>query len=191
MTRAAFNGDVSRAQTCSALRRPKGIAGLVAFVVVAAGAEDRVTLYTGNDDHILADLLTPMRIRTPKREVVVRFKGGLLGHWSVWTKGAVELLAKVQACAGTGAVPADLLATDAMVTDCNSVIFDVSNGFAGCIPGCHEVLRRQGLLRTANCLDAHEGLSPGQAAGIDRITAAYPEFNDNAFVAANLARWRG
>jgi dihydrodipicolinate synthase/N-acetylneuraminate lyase len=163
----------------------------VAFGVVAAGAEDRITLYTGNDDHIVTDLVTPMRIRTPKREVLLRFKGGLLGHWSVWTKAAVELLARAHACAGSGSVPEDLLALDAMVTDCNSVIFDVANGFAGCIPGCHEVLRRQGLLASAHCLDPHEVLSPGQAAEIDRITATYPELNDNAFVAANLARWRG
>jgi len=163
----------------------------VAFGVVAAGAEDRITLYTGNDDHIVADLVTPLRIRTPKREAVLRFKGGLLGHWSVWTKPAVELLARAHACAGTGVIPDHLLAVDAMVTDCNSVIFDVANGFAGCIPGCHEVLRRQGLLATAHCLDPREVLSPGQAAGIDRITATYPELNDNAFVAANLERWRG
>jgi Dihydrodipicolinate synthetase family len=163
----------------------------VAFGVVTAGAEDRITLYTGNDDHIVADLVTPMRIRTPKREVLLRFKGGLLGHWSVWTKPAVELLARAHACVGTGSIPEDLLALDAMVTDCNSVIFDVANGFAGCIPGCHEVLRRQGLLANAHCLDPHEVLSPGQTAGIDRITATYPELNDNAFVAANLARWRG
>jgi hypothetical protein len=106
----------------------------VTFGVVAAGAEDRVTLYTGNDDHIVADLVTPMRIRTPKREVMLRFKGGLLGHWSVWTKRAVELLARAQTVADSGLVPADLLATDAMVTDCNSAIFDVANTFAGCIP---------------------------------------------------------
>jgi hypothetical protein len=162
----------------------------VAFGVVAAGAEDRITLYTGNDDHIVTDLVTPMRIRTPKREVLLRFKGGLLGHWSVWTKAAVELLARAHACAGSGSVPEDLLALDAMVTDGNSVIFDVANGFAGCIPGCHEVLRRQGLLASAHCLDPHEVLSPGQAAEIDRITATYPELNDDAFVAANLARWR-
>ena len=162
----------------------------VAFGVVAAGAHDRITLYTGNDDHIVADLVTPMRIRSGTREVILRFKGGLLGHWSVWTKAAVELLARAHAAAGSGAVPDDLLALDAMVTDCNSVIFDVGNGFAGCIAGCHEVLRRQGLMLTAHCLDPQEGLSPGQAAGIDRITAAYPELNDNTFVSANLERWR-
>jgi dihydrodipicolinate synthase/N-acetylneuraminate lyase len=162
----------------------------VAFGVVAAGAEERITLYTGNDDHIVADLVTPMRIRCGTREVMLRFKGGLLGHWSVWTKPAVELLARAHAAAGAGAVPDDLLALDAMVTDCNSVIFDVANGFAGCIAGCHEVLRRQGLLQSAHCLDPDEGLSPGQAAGLDRITAAYPELNDNAFVSANLERWR-
>jgi Dihydrodipicolinate synthetase family len=162
----------------------------VAFGVVAAGAEDRIMLYTGNDDHIVADLVTPLRIRVTERDLVLRFKGGLLGHWSVWTKRAVALLARAQACAGTGVVPDDLLALDAMVTDCNSVIFDVANGFAGCLPGCHEVLRRQGLMRSAHCLDAGEVLSPGQAAGIDRITHLYPELNDNAFVAANLERWR-
>lgn len=162
----------------------------VAFGVVAAGAEERITLYTGNDDHIVPDLVTPMRIRSGTRQVMLRFKGGLLGHWSVWTKPAVELLARAQAAAGAGAVPEDLIALDAMVTDCNSVIFDVANGFAGCIAGCHEVLRRQGLMQSAHCLDPNEGLSPGQAAGLDRITAAYPELNDNAFVSANLERWR-
>jgi hypothetical protein len=163
----------------------------VAFGVVAAAAEDRVTLYTGNDDHIVADLVTPMRIRSNGREVLLRFKGGLLGHWSVWTKSAVELFARVEAVTGRGVVPEDLLAMDAMVTDCNSVIFDVAHAFAGCIPGCHEILRRQGLLATNHCLDPNEVLSPGQAAGIDRISAAYPELNDDAFVSAHLDRWLG
>jgi len=161
----------------------------VAFGVAAAGAEERITLYTGNDDYIVADLATPLRIRTGNREVILRFKGGLLGHWSVWTQRAVELLGKIHASVGSGAVPDDILALDAMVTDCNSVIFDVVNAFAGCIPGCHEILRRQGLMRTAHCLDPREVLSPGQAAGIDRLYATYPELNDDAFVRQNLERW--
>ena len=162
----------------------------VAFGVAAAGAEERVTLYTGNDDHIVADLVTPLSIRCNGRQVTLRFKGGLLGHWSVWVRSAVALLEKVQGCAGSGAIPEELLSLDAMVTDCNAVLFDVANDFAGCIPGCHEVLRRQGLMRTAHCLDPKEVLSPGQAAGIDRLYATYPELNDDAFVAANLGRWR-
>jgi hypothetical protein len=162
----------------------------VAFGVVAAGAEERVALYTGNDDHIVPDLVTPMRIRTGKREAVVRFRGGLLGHWSVWTRSAVELLERVRDAIGSGAVPDAILALDAMVTDCNSVIFDTANAFAGCIPGCHEILRRQGLMRTVHCLDPNEVLSPGQATGIDRLYASYPELNDDAFVRANLERWR-
>jgi hypothetical protein len=161
----------------------------VAFGVAAAGAAERIALYTGNDDHIVADLLTPLTIRHGGRETTVRFRGGLLGHWSVWVKPAVALLQKIHAAAG-GAIPEKLLALDAMVTDCNSVIFDVANAFAGCIPGCHEVLRRQGLMRTAHCLDPKEVLSPGQAAGIDRLYATYPELTDDAFVAENLARWR-
>jgi len=87
-------------------------------------------------------------------------------------------------------VPEDLLALDGMVTDCNAALFDVANDFAGCIPGCHEVLRRQGLMRSVHCLDAREVLSPNQAEAIDRVRATYPELTDDAFVAANLARWR-
>jgi hypothetical protein len=162
----------------------------VAFGIVAARAEDRVTLYTGNDDHIVLDLLTPLVIRTAGREVLIRFRGGLLGHWSVWTKGAVDLLARLQEAAADHAkLTPELLALDGMVTDCNGVLFDVNHDFAGCIPGCHEVLRRQGLLRTINCLDPHETLSPGQAEEIDRLYASYPELTDDAFVAANRERW--
>ena len=162
----------------------------VAFGVAAAGAEERITLYTGNDDHIVADLVTPLSVRTGGREVTLRFKGGLLGHWSVWTRSAVALLDRLHGCVGSGAVPEDILALDSQVTDCNAVIFDVAHNFAGCIPGCHEILRRQGLMRTAHCLDPGEVLSPGQAAEIDRLYATYPDFPDDAFVAENLARWR-
>jgi hypothetical protein len=162
----------------------------VAFGVAAAGAEERVTLYTGNDDHIVADLVTPLRVRTGGREATLRFRGGLLGHWSVWTRSAVALLERLHACVGSGAVPDDILALDSQVTDCNAVIFDVAHDFAGCIPGCHEILRRQGLMRTIHCLDPGEVMSPGQAAGIDRLYATYPDLADDAFVADNLARWR-
>jgi Dihydrodipicolinate synthetase family len=162
----------------------------VAFGIVAAGAEDRVTLYTGNDDHIVSDLVTPLRVRTAGRDVAVRFRGGLLGHWSVWTRSAVALLAQLQAAVAAGPIQPEILALDAMVTDCNGVIFDVQHNFAGCIPGCHEILRRQGLMRSIACLDPHESLSPGQANEIDRLYATYPEWQDDAFVADNLHRWR-
>lgn len=161
----------------------------VAFGVALAGAQDRVTLYTGNDDHIVADLLTPFAIPTDRGEVTVRFKGGLLGHWSVWTKAAVDLLARIQA-AVDGPIPAELLAQDSRVTDCNSVIFDVAHDFAGCIPGCHEVLRRQGIMQTNFCLDPGEVLSPGQAEEIDRLYRSYPDLTDDDFVRRNLERWR-
>jgi len=162
----------------------------VAFGVAAAGAEDRVTLYTGNDDHIVLDLLVPLAIRTGNREVTLRFKGGLLGHWSVWTKPAVELLEKLQSATAEGPLSAEMLKLDSYVTDCNAVVFDVEHNFAGCIPGCHEILRRQGLMQTNFCLDPHEVLSPGQNEEIDRLYRTYPEWADDQFVAANLARWR-
>ena len=155
--------------------------------VVAARAEKRVALYTGNDDHIVADLLTPFVVRRDGEAVTVRIVGGLLGHWSVWTKTAVDLYARCRAV--DGPVPADLLALDSQVTDMNSAVFDVANGFHGVIAGCHEVLRRNGLLEGIWCLDPHEGLSPGQAEEISRVSAAYPHLTDDDFVRANCERW--
>ncbi len=157
--------------------------------IVEAGAEDRITLYTGNDDHILLDLVTPYRLVRDGVGVTVRIKGGLLGHWSVWVKRAVELLDHVHAAVEGGAVDSGFLALDAQITDCNAALFDARNDFRGCIAGCHEVLRRQRLLRGTWCLDPEEGLSPGQAAEIDRVCAAYPALTDDDYVRANLARW--
>ena len=157
--------------------------------VVEAGAEERITLLTGNDDHIVADLLTPFRLRRGDEVVTARVTGGLLGHWCVWTRRAVELVARIRRSLAEGAIDPELLALDAAVTDCNGAFFDAANEFKGCIAGVHEVLRRQGLLEGTWCLDRHERLSPGQAAEIDRVYAAYPELNDDAFVAANRERW--
>jgi len=156
--------------------------------VVEAGAADRIALYTGNDDHIVLDLLTPFVVTHGGKQTTVRIRGGLLGHWSVWVKTAVELLARVHAVSGDS-VPADLLALDSQVTDCNAAIFDVANDFHGVICGCHEILRRQGLLEGIWCLDPHESLGPGQMAEIDRVCASYPHLADDDFVRANLARW--
>ncbi|MEO8526375.1 MAG: dihydrodipicolinate synthase family protein [Caldimonas sp.] len=161
--------------------------------VVAARAEDRVVLYTGNDDHIVLDLVTPFVAIRDGAPVTLRFRGGLLGHWSVWTRSAVDLLERCKAAvkvADTGdAVPTALLALDSRVTDCNSAFFDVANDFRGCIAGCHEVLRRQGLLAGTWCLDPEEGLSPGQADEIDRVLRSHADLGDDAFVAVNLERW--
>jgi dihydrodipicolinate synthase/N-acetylneuraminate lyase len=159
--------------------------------VLEARAEERITLYTGNDDHIVLDLVTPFTLRRDGRDVTLRFKGGLLGHWSVWTRRAVEQLERIHDAVATDRVGAQLIALDARVTDANGAFFDVANEFAGCIPGCHEVLRRQGLLEGTWCLNPTESLSPGQVEEIDRVYAAYPELNDDSFVAANLERWLG
>ena len=153
--------------------------------VVAARAEERVTLYTGNDDHIVLDLAVPFAVRRDAGEVRLRIRGGLLGHWSVWTKTAVSLLKRIQ----DGKIDEDLLALDSRVTDCNSAFFDVAHNFAGCIPGCHEVLRRQGLLEGTWCLDPKEKLSPGQAAEIDRVYREHGDLADDDFVRANLEKW--
>ncbi|MBN2153205.1 MAG: dihydrodipicolinate synthase family protein, partial [Candidatus Lokiarchaeota archaeon] len=161
----------------------------VARAVCDAGKEDEVTLYTGNDDNIVVDLLTEYRVDTARGAKRVRIKGGLLGHWAAWTRAAVELLDRVHGVAGSGQVPEDLLALAAQVTDCNASFFDAANGFAGCIPGIHEVLRRQGLLPGTWCLDPGEVLSPGQREEIDRVHQAYPHLNDDEFVKQNLSTW--
>ena len=157
--------------------------------VIEAGAEEWVTLYTGNDDHILLDLLTPFALTRDGAPVSVRIRGGLLGHWSVWTRRAVALLDRIQRTVVQGRVDFDLLSLDAAITDCNAAFFDVANDFRGCIAGCHEVLRRQGLLDGIWCLDPDETLSPGQSAEIDRVYAAWPDLNDDAFVRTHLDRW--
>lgn len=155
--------------------------------VAEAGAEDRIALLTGNDDHIVLDLLARYRFRRGDGEVELRIAGGLLGHWCVWTRASAATARR--AMAATGDAPAGLVALDAAVTDMNAAIFDAANDFRGCIAGCHEVLRRQGLLESVTLIDPDECLSPGQAAEIDRVTEAYPELIDDAFVAANLERW--
>lgn len=144
----------------------------VVRAVVEAGRDD-IALYTGNDDNIVADFLTPYRFGGKERRIV----GGLLGHWSVWTKRAVELLDR---CRNADASP-ELLSLGIEVTDTNAVFFDAANGFSGCIAGLHEVLRRQGLLEGIWCLDEHETLSPGQLEEIDRVYRAYPHLNDDDF----------
>jgi hypothetical protein len=157
--------------------------------VLEAGAEERVALYTGNDDHIVADLLTPFRLAHRGEAHTLRIVGGLLGHWSVWTRAAVALQARCRAAALAGEVPPELLALDAAVTEMNAAVFDVAHGFHGCIAGCHEVLRRQGLLEGTWCLDPAEGLSPGQAELLSAVAQRYPDLTDDAFVRDNLHRW--
>lgn len=157
---------------------------------VAEAGRDDLALYTGNDDNIVLDLLTPWRFQVGGRAVERRIVGGLLGHWSVWTRKAVELLEECHRVVQDGSpIPAELLRRANEVTDSNAAFFDAANGFAGCIPGLHEVLRRQGLFEGPWCLDPREGLSPGQGDEIDRVYAAYPHLNDDAFVAAHLDRW--
>ncbi|MGJ7543040.1 dihydrodipicolinate synthase family protein [Variovorax sp. LT1R16] len=159
--------------------------------VVDARAEERVFLYTGNDDHIVLDLALPFSAMRDGTAVQVRFRGGLLGHWSVWTASAVQQLAQIKAeiAAHGGALSPALLALDSRVTDCNAAFFDVKNNFHGCIAGCHEVLRRQGLLDGIWCLDPAEGMGPGQSEEIDRVYRLHGDLADDAFVRDNLARW--
>ena len=157
---------------------------------IAEAGRDDIALYTGNDDNIVLDLLTPYRININGKIIERRIVGGLLGHWSVWTKKAVELL---DAChrhvqAGKGA-DEDILALAVQVTDSNAAFFDVANAFAGCIQGLHEVLRRQGLFEGTWCLNPDETFGPGQIEEINRVYQAYPHLNDDDFVIQNRDAW--
>lgn len=152
----------------------------VVRAVLESGRDD-IALYTGNDDNIVVDLLTPYRFNGRERRIV----GGLLGHWSVWTRQAVELLKQCH----TQPVSPKLLQMAIEVTDSNAAFFDAANGFAGCITGLHEVLRRQGLLDGVWCLDPRETFGPGQRTEIDRVYRAYPHLNDDAFVATHRDEW--
>lgn len=139
---------------------------------------EEVALYTGNDDHIVMDLLTPFTLGDRKKY----FVGGLLGQWSVWTRKAVEIFEACKAARESGVIPAELLSLAEHLTEANGAVFDVENRFAGCIPGLHYVLMGQGLMAGTWCLNPGEVLSPGQAEEIDRVRAAYPELIDDDFV---------
>ncbi len=161
--------------------------------VVRAAAESGrkdIALYTGNDDNIVIDLITPYRFRVNGTPVERRIVGGLLGHWSVWTQKAVDLLEICHEAANTdSSTAANLLRMSIEVTDSNAAFFDSANGFKGCIAGLHEVLRRQGLLQGLWCLDSEESLSSGQTEEIDRVYHAYPHLNDDEFVQAHRDEW--
>src|SRR5204863_9894636 len=141
-----------------------------------------IALYTGNDDNILLDLLTEFRFGATRLRIV----GGLLGHWSVWTRMAVELLAEVHRAGGP---TPELLTRAVQITDSNAAFFDAANAFHGCIAGLHEVLRRQGLLEGIWCLDPNEGFGPAQREEIDRVYLAYPHLNDDEFVKQHRDEW--
>jgi dihydrodipicolinate synthase/N-acetylneuraminate lyase len=158
----------------------------VVRAVAEAGRAGDIALYTGNDDTIVTDLLTTFRYG----DVSLRIAGGLLGHWAVWTRRAVELLHRIHSIVERGAtIPGELLTLAAQITDSNAAFFDPQHNFAGCIAGIHEVLRRQGLLAGRWCLNPHEDLSPGQSEEIDRVCRSYPHLCDGDFVREHLAEW--
>ena len=160
----------------------------VVRAVMASGRDD-ISLYTGNDDNIVHDLITPYRLRINEEWAERRIVGGLLGHWSVWTRRAVELLDRCHQAVGANTIPPSLMVEAIQVTDSNAAFFDAANGFKGVIAGLHEVLRRQGLLEGTWCLDEHETLGPGQLEEIDRVLAAYPHLSDDDFVAQHRTEW--
>ena len=156
---------------------------------LALSGRTDLALYTGNDDTIVADLLTPFTFATPNGPRTCRIVGGLLGHWGVWTHAAVRLMAEIQAVNRGSTLAAQWLDRAVAVTDMNAALFDAANRFHGCIPGILEVLRRQGLVETILCLNPAETLSPGQAEELTRVSKAYPELIDDAFILANRDRW--
>jgi hypothetical protein len=161
----------------------------VVRAVCSSQRRDEIVLYTGNDDNIVNDLLTTYRFAVDGEPVEKTIVGGLLGHWAVWTQKAVELLENIKRIRKDNVITREWLTSNVAITDANAAFFDPANGFAGCIPGIHEVLRRQGLLRGTWCINPHEVLSAGQAEEIDRVYREYPELNDDDFVREHLSEW--
>ena len=161
----------------------------VARAICYSSRKNEIALYTGNDDNIINDLLTTYRFTIDGEVVEKQVVGGLLGHWAVWTKKAVELLDEIKQVRQNDTIATAWLTRNIEVTDTNAAFFDTANQFAGCIPGIHEVLRRQGLLQGTWCLNPHEVLSEGQSEEIDRMYTMYPHLNDAEFVREHLAEW--
>lgn len=158
--------------------------------ICQSGRADEIALYTGNDDNIILDLLTTYQVKVNGAVVEKQIVGGLLGHWAVWTRTAVDHFQRIKSLReNRGAIPPQMLTLNIAITDANAAFFDASNDFKGCIAGLHEVLRRQGLIEGLWCLDPEEGLSPGQLEEIDRVYTDYPDLNDDSFVERNLGKW--
>ncbi len=158
--------------------------------VAESGKEKEITLYTGNDDSIIYDLITPFTFKTPNGEKSLRIRGGLLGQWAYWTKKAVDLLEEIHHLVDSGeTIPVELLSRSVQITDANAAIFDSAHHYAGSIPGVNEILRRQGLFTNIKTLKRNEVLMPGQKEGIDRVCRVYPHLSDDEFVKENLDKW--
>lgn len=158
----------------------------VVRAVTESSRNEEIALYTGNDDNIISDLLTPYQFEKDGKKIEKRFVGGLLGQWAVWTSKAVEMLEEIKLIRKKNQIPTEWLTRNAQLTDANAVVFDAENNFEGCIPGIHEVLRRQGLLDGRWCLNPDEKLSPGQDEELDRIYKSYPHLTDDQFVNEHL-----
>lgn len=164
----------------------------VVRAVCSSSRNDKIALYTGNDDNIINDLLTTYRFEVSGKMIEKDIVGGLLGHWAVWTKRAVEIFNDLKAYQEkTNLINKDWLTLNTQITDANAAFFDPSHQFKGCISGIHEVLRRQGLMESIVCLSDHEKLSPGQTDEIDRVHDTYPFLHDDYFVSENLEKWLG
>ncbi len=162
-------------------------------VVRAAALSNRsddITLYTGNDDNIVIDLVTKYRFQKDGKTVEKGFEGGLLGHWSVWTKKAVELFERLKEEKKKDTISSEILTLAAEVTDTNSAFFDTAHNFSGCIAGLHEILRRQGLMKNIYCLNPEESLSDGQLEELNRVQEKYPHLNDDEFIKAHIDEWK-
>lgn len=159
----------------------------VVRAVTFSSRKDKIALYTGNDDNIINDLITPFSFQKDGKTYENRFVGGLLGHWAVWTNTVVKIFEELKQAVQEEAMDTTWLTLAAQITDANSAFFDTANDFKGCIAGVHEVLRRQGLMEGIWCLNPEETLSPGQSEEIDRVWAMYPHLNDDAFVREFLA----
>lgn len=162
----------------------------VVRAVCSSSRRNDIALYTGNDDNIVADLLTTYEVQVGGKSIKKEIVGGLLGHWAVWTHRAVELLERIHEIKKSGnTIPQEMMTLNIAITDTNAAFFDAANNFHGCIAGIHEVLRRQGLLNGTWCLDENETLSAGQKEEIDRVYSDYPDLNDDAFVNQGIEGW--
>lgn len=179
---AAFN----RYDTINVIR---AVANAGRAIQLGQDNPEGIALYTGNDDHIVGDLLGEWSYNVDGKDITQRIVGGLLGHWAVWTKAAVDTFESIRKVNQSGQLPLLSTTLARQVTDMNAAIFDAANKFAGCVPGIHEVLRRQGLLEGTYCLNHTEKLSPGQAEEITRVIEAYPHLTDDEFVAENRDKW--
>ena len=152
--------------------------------------QEQLTLFTGNDDRIVADLMGHYDFQTTKGPRRVDYQGGLLGHFATDTQAAVTWFGAIQEYKHTGSWNFDMSKDQLAhgVNRCNLALFDAIGNFENSVWGVKNRLSYLGLLPGPYCM--HESGRTGQAKAINKIYQEYPLLSDDHYLEEHLALFK-